>query len=137
MKCFVTGGTGFIGYRLVETLVSKGYEVNVLVRRKKGFENRFQNVKVFEGDLFNVEVLNKAICGCEFIFHLAAYANIWSKDKTLAFRTNVIGTKNILELALTNNVKKVVFTSSAATLPPSVDLELVDETFSIPKRISY
>ncbi len=134
MKCFVTGGTGFIGYRLVETLAGKGYEVNVLVRRTKDFENKFQNVKVFEGDLFNIEVLDKAISGCEFIFHLAAYANIWSKDKTLAFRTNVTGTKNILELALKHNVKKVVFTSSAATLPPAINTELVDESFPVPKK---
>ena len=132
MKCFVTGGTGFIGNRMVESLSEKGYEVNVLVRRKKDFENKFQKVKVFEGDLFNMEILDQAIAGCDFIFHMAAYANLWSKDKTLAYRTNFIGTQNILELALKHKIKKVVFTSSAATLPPAENMELVDESYPVP-----
>jgi nucleoside-diphosphate-sugar epimerase len=134
MKCFVTGGTGFIGYRLVESLSEKGYLINVLVRREKDFENKFQNVIVFEGDLFNIDILEKAINGCEYIFHLAAYANLWSKDKTLAYRTNFTGTQNILELALKHKIKKVIFTSSAATLPSAKDLELVDESFPIPEK---
>ncbi len=134
MKCFVTGATGFIGNRLVDALAEKGYKVNVLVRKIKNFENKSAKVKVFEGDLLNTDVLNNAIKDCDYIFHLAAYANIWSKDKTLAFKTNVTGTKNVLELAVQNKVKKVVFTSSAATLPPSEQLELVDETFPVPEE---
>ena len=134
MKCFVTGGTGFIGNRLVESLSDKGYEVNVLARRKNDFENKFQKVKVFEGDLFNMEILDQAIAGCDFIFHMAAYANLWSKDKTLAYRTNFIGTQNVLELASKHKIKKVVFTSSAATLPPAEESELVDESFPVPKE---
>jgi nucleoside-diphosphate-sugar epimerase len=63
---------------------------------------------------------------------LAAFANIWSKDKMLAYKTNVTGTTNILEAALQNKVKKVVFTSSAAILPTSLNGEEVDETFPLP-----
>ena len=134
MKCFITGGTGFIGNRLTEALSEKGFELNILVRNRSAIENKFQNAKIFEGDLFDTEVLDQAISGCESIFHMAAYANIWSKDKTLAYRTNVVGTKNILDLAVKHNVKRVVFTSSAATLPPNEKGELVDETFPIPKK---
>ncbi|MBN2634843.1 MAG: NAD-dependent epimerase/dehydratase family protein [Prolixibacteraceae bacterium] len=133
MKCFVTGGTGFIGNRLVEALVDKGYEVNVLVRKAKDFENKFRHVTVFEGDLFNSDILDKAIESCDCIFHLAAYANLWSKDKTLAYRTNFTATQNILELALKHKIKKVVFTSSAATLPPAAGTELIDESFPVPE----
>jgi len=132
MKCFVTGATGFIGQRLVETLIDKGYDVHVLVRNRN-FQNQHQQIKVFQGDLFDVEVINNAIQGCDVVFHMAAYANLWSKDKTLAYRTNVEGTENVLKAALKNKIMKAVFTSSAGTLPPSENMELVDETFPPPK----
>ncbi|MEZ5105665.1 MAG: NAD-dependent epimerase/dehydratase family protein [Draconibacterium sp.] len=133
MKCFVTGATGFIGNRLIEILVDKGHDVNILVRNRN-FSNRNPKIKVFQGDLFDAAVLTKAIEGCDVVFHMAAYANLWSKDKTLAFRTNVTGTENVLKAALKNKVSKVVFTSSAGTLAPSETLEKVDETFPVPKE---
>lgn len=132
MKYFVSGSTGFIGNKLVDALMGKGYQVNVLVRNKQAYTTTKKEIKIFQGDLLNVDVLNEAIKGCDFAFHLAAYANIWSKDKSLAYNTNVLGTKNVLEAALNNNIKKLVFTSSAATLPPSVKDEIVDETFALP-----
>lgn len=134
MKYFVTGATGFIGNNLVNTLISKGYEVNVLVRSPNA-EKLFRNEKitVFKGDLQNTEMIGNAMKSCDVVFHMAAYANIWSKDKTLAFRTNVQGTKNILEAALKNRIKKIVFTSSAATLSPSKEKEVVDEAFPLPE----
>jgi len=129
MKCFVTGATGFIGNRLVEQLLSDNNEVHVLVRSAKKLEvPASQKLFVFEGGLENTEAINRAISGCDVVYHLAAYANIWSRDKTLAYVTNFIGTQNILEAALKNKIKKVVFTSSAATLPPSNKNELVDES---------
>ncbi len=133
MKCFVTGATGFIGNNLVKALIENGNHVHVLIRsqtNKNHFNNK--NITVFLGDLQNIEIINKAIRECEVIFHLAAYANIWAKDKTLPYKTNVLGTQNILEAALQNGVKKMVFTSSAATLPPSKDSEEVDESSPFP-----
>lgn len=135
MKCLVTGATGFIGNKLVEELLKRGYHIHVLVRSSKNIL-KFDPAKVtvFEEDLFNMEIVNRAAKNCDFIFHLAAYANIWSKDKNLAFQTNVTGTKNILEAAIQNGIKKVVFTSSAAVFPPSHFDEEVDETFPLPGR---
>lgn len=132
MKCFVSGSTGFIGNKLVDALIVKGYQVNIIVRNKQTITTTKKEIKIFHGDLLDVDVLNEAIKGCDFVFHLAAYANIWSKDKSLAYNTNVLGTKNVLETALKNNIKKLIFTSSAATLPPSVKDEIVDETFTLP-----
>jgi len=71
---------------------------------------------------------------CDVVFHLAAFANIWSKDKMLAYKTNVTGTKNILEEALRNKIKKLVFTSSAAVFPPSQNGEEIDETSLLPEN---
>jgi nucleoside-diphosphate-sugar epimerase len=135
MKCLVTGATGFIGNRLVQELVNQGYHVNVLVRSGWNTHNfNHKKVNVFQGDLFDIETIDEAIKGCEFVFHLAAFANIWSKDRMYTFKINVTGTINILDASLRNGIKKVVFTSSAATLPPSENHEEVDETFPLPKK---
>ncbi|HSH20252.1 MAG TPA: NAD-dependent epimerase/dehydratase family protein, partial [Draconibacterium sp.] len=135
MKCLVTGATGFIGNRLVEELINLGNEVNILARSQEKANQLYGNtVTFFNGDLLNINVILQATRNCDVIFHLAAFANIWSKDKTLAYKTNVTGTKNILEAALQNKVKKVVFTSSAGVFPPSENGEEIDETATLPEK---
>jgi farnesol dehydrogenase len=131
----VTGATGFIGNRLINELLNLGTEVNVLARsQKKVIELYGNQVTFFGGDLWDKDVIEEATRNCDAIFHLAAFANIWSKDKMLAYKTNVTGTKNILEAALQNKVKKVVFTSSAAVFPPSENGEEIDETVVLPAK---
>ena len=128
MKCMVTGATGFIGNRLVEELINLGNEVNILARSQEKANQLYGNTMTFfNGDLLNTDVILKATRNCDVIFHLAAFANIWSKDKMLAYKTNVTGTKNILEASLQNKVKKVVFTSSAGVFPPSENGEDIDQ----------
>jgi len=135
MKCMVTGATGFIGNRLVNELLNLGNEVNILARSPKKANQLYGNqVTFFEGDLWDTDAIQKASYNCDVVFHLAAFANIWSKDKMLAYKTNVTGTKNILEAAFQNKVKKVVFTSSAAVFPPSENGEDVDETATLPEE---
>ena len=131
----VTGATGFIGNRLVNELLNLGNEVHILARSKGKVEQLYEKqVAFFCGDLSDTDVIREATINCEVIFHLAAFANIWSKDKMLAYTTNVTGTKNILEAALQNKVKKVVFTSSAAVFPPSENGGEVNETFTLPEN---
>jgi farnesol dehydrogenase len=133
MKYFITGATGFIGNRLTEELLKDGCEIHILGRSKKKVELLYGNrVDYFEGDLADFEVITKAMKGCDAVFHLAALAQLWSKNKTESYNANVIGTKNILEAALQNKIRKIVFTSSAATLAPSAGIEIVDETFPLP-----
>jgi len=135
MKCMVTGATGFIGNRLVEELINLGNEVNILARSQEKANQLYGNTMTFfNGDLLNTDVILKATRNCDVIFHLAAFANIWSKDKMLAYKTNVTGTKNILEASLQNKVKKVVFTSSAGVFPPSENGEDIDETATLPEK---
>jgi len=135
MKCLVTGATGFIGDRLVEELLKKGNNVHVLARSPGSLSPFFAwLVTTFQGDLNDMQILNHAMKGCDTVFHLAAYANIWSKDKRLAWNTNVAGTKNILEAALQNKIKKIVFTSTAAILPPSQSGEEIDENAPLPEK---
>ncbi len=135
MKCLVTGATGFIGNRLVEELLKLGNEVLILARSKEKANKMFGNrVAFFDGSLWDLNVIDDATRNCDAVFHLAAFANIWSKDKMLAYKTNVVGTKNILEAAFRNKVKKVVFTSSAAVFPPAKNEEDIDETVVLPEK---
>jgi nucleoside-diphosphate-sugar epimerase len=130
----VTGATGFIGSRLVQELINRQIQVNILVRSDKKISPGIRKkVSVFYGDVTNKEAVDSAIKNCDFIFHLAGFAGIWSKDKILPYRTNVEGTKIILEAALKSNIKKVIFTSSAATFSPSTQEKSVDEKSPLPE----
>ncbi len=135
MRYLVTGATGFIGNRLVEQLLKNGNEVHVLARSKEKVSQLYgDKVTFFDGDLWDLDAIFEATQNCDAVFHLAAFANIWSKDKILAYKTNVVGTKNILEAAVKNKVKKVVFTSSAAVFPPSKKDEEIDENSVLPEK---
>ncbi len=135
MRYLVTGATGFIGNNLVKELLNRNQQVNVLVRSKQKIpDHQLNKVSIYEGDLSDLATIDNAMKNCDYVFHMAAFANIWSKDKMLAYKTNVEGTRNILNLALKNRIRKVVFTSSAATLAPSKNTEEVDESFPVPEK---
>ena len=134
MNCFVTGATGFIGHELVKTLLHNGDRVNILVRTVKKLElPDSENLKIFTGDLSDIGMIEKGMEGCDKVFHLAAFANIWSENKNMPYEVNVAGTRNILESALKAGIKKVVFTSTAGVLKPSDNFKLTDETDPLPE----
>jgi NAD+-dependent farnesol dehydrogenase len=134
MRVLLTGATGLIGGRLAELLLEQGYQVNALVRSQNKLKKEVQeNSSVFQGDILDKESIGRAMKNCEAVFHLAAFAGIWSKDKMLPYKVNVNGTKNILDAALKYKVRKVVFTSSAGTLSPSNDTDPVDENSPLPE----
>jgi nucleoside-diphosphate-sugar epimerase len=136
MKYFMTGITGFIGSNLARQLATDGHSVNAIIRNTLApeFENH-PNIHLFKGDLQDTAVLRKAMEDCEVVFHLAAFAKPWSKDPEEPHRINVEGTINVFEAALANGVKKVVFTSSAATMSPSEGRLASDE--STPRRMPF
>jgi nucleoside-diphosphate-sugar epimerase len=132
MKIFVTGGTGFIGGRLIEKLIEDNHEIVLLMRNpdKAGiFKSR--KVTIISGDLFDRDNLKKGMIGCDWVFHLAAFTKPWSKVPEKFYKTNVTGTINILETALDCNVKKVVLTSTAGTMSYSHDGKPVNELTNI------
>jgi farnesol dehydrogenase len=139
MNVLVTGATGFIGQSLVELLVQRGETVHALCRQDSFPEwLRQDSVKVFPGDILNVRTLERAIEGCNRVFHLAAYARNWAKDPQTFHSVNVSGLKNILTIAQRASAKRVVFTSSALTLGPSNGAP-VDESVrrSVPAFTEY
>ena len=121
MKVFLTGGTGFIGAHLINALLAKGDEVHTLARSpEKAKKIEKPGVKIFKGDILNKESILKAMEGCQQVYHLAGNASIYEKDPSRYFTINVDGTKNIMDAALKLGVKRMVFTSSAGVIGPSV-----------------
>lgn len=122
MKALVTGGAGFIGSHLVDELMLRGFEVNILDNLSKG---DMVNVKhwlkdpkcVFiKGDLLNPRDATKALKNCETVFHLVADPEVQTSSTTphVHFQQNVAATYNLLEsIRKTRNVKTLVFTSSS------------------------
>ncbi len=133
MKYFLTGVTGFIGLELAKFLLQKGHIVHALVRSPGNPAlPQNPNLVVFKGDVSDEKVIANAMQGCSYVFHLAGYTKPWSKDKSLPYKINVVGTRNVLNAALKNKAKRVVFTSTAGTLKPSDTDEEVDENSLIP-----
>lgn len=128
MKIFITGGTGFIGTRLIERLISENNEVVILARDPRKCEfNGLDKITLIQGDVLNEEAIASGMNGCEWVFHLAAFTKPWSKDPLIPFKTNVAGTENILKAALKYKVRKVIITSTGGTIGNSGDGTVADE----------
>jgi nucleoside-diphosphate-sugar epimerase len=120
MKLLITGSTGYIGHKLALAAAAKGYDVHVLLRNCNA-PNRpvHPAIHYFNGDITQPDTIQPAIQGCDAVLHAAALAQLWNKDRKLFYKVNVEGTKNMLQAAQDGNVKKFVFTSTAAVLGPS------------------
>lgn len=117
MKTLVTGTTGFLGAALLRELIADGRDVRVLVRPGADRSNiEGLDAEVVTGDLRDRDSLAAALQGCEVLYHAAAYYSLWSRDKRTMYDINVQGTRNILEAAMTENVRKVVYTSTVGCI---------------------
>src|SRR5947209_3825807 len=116
-KALVTGGTGFIGAHVVRRLLTEQLDVRCLVRPGSKRAN-LDGLKVefTEGDLNDAASLKRAAAGCQMLFHVAADYRIWARDPEALERTNIEGSRNILQAAADAGVTKVVFTSSVAAV---------------------
>lgn len=130
MKYFITGSTGFIGARLAQKLAEEGHEIRALVRNKEKADSllKHDNIQWYIGTLMDVDVLREAMNGVDGVFHLAAFARPWAKDRTTYNRINLIGTLNIFKTAEEHQVKRIVFTSTGGTFGPSLDVPLNEDS---------
>ena len=117
MLAFVTGATGFVGSHVARALADNGADLRLLVRSNSNLKN-IQDLKadLFTGDLRDPASLEKGIAGCHVIFHVAADYRLWVRAPDEMYRANVEGTRAILSAARKNNVGRVVYTSSVATM---------------------
>ena len=117
MKVLVTGATGFIGGNLARRLCQRGYEVRALVRAGANTLTIDDiDVEQFPGDILDRESVGRAVEGCQAVFHCAAIYAFWSRTPDLIHRTNVDGTKTVLQAAKRSGASRIVFTSTVSTM---------------------
>ena len=122
MKAFVSGGAGFIGSSLVDRLLDVGHEVTVYDNLSTGLLQFLKNARDFdrfrlvEGDLLDEGSLSEAIAGHEFVFHLAANADVrfGTEHPRRDLEQNTIVTNNVLEAMRKNGISKIAFASTGS-----------------------
>jgi dihydroflavonol-4-reductase len=110
----VTGATGFIGWHVARKLLERGHCVRALVRPVSRL--RELDVECATGDLRDPLSLERAVSGCGLVFHVAADYRLWAKDPSELYRSNVDGTRNLLEAARKAGVERFVYTSTVGTI---------------------
>jgi dihydroflavonol-4-reductase len=117
MKVFLTGATGFLGSHVARVLAAQGAELRLLVRPTSNLKNlEGLSAETATGDLRDPASLDNAMSGCDTVFHVAADYRLWARDPDEMYRSNVEGTRAILEAARKNGVRRAVYTSSVATM---------------------
>jgi dihydroflavonol-4-reductase len=128
MKIFLTGATGFLGSHVARQLLARGGELRLLVRATSRTENIADlPAERVVGNLRDVDSLRKSMTGCEFVFHVAADYRLWARNRNELYESNVEGTRNILDAARDSGVRRVIYTSSVATMGFGNNGRLTDE----------
>ena len=136
MKAFVTGGTGFIGSRVVKRLRDRGDEVVVLARSPEKAAGL--DAEVVQGDLCDTDAIRRAMEGCEAAFHIAADYRVGmpkSKRESM-YDSNVRGTERVLDAAADAGVAKIVYVSTVNAFG-NTNGQIVDETYSRDESDGY
>ncbi len=129
MKCFVTGATGFLGSHVARQLLAKGADLRLLVRASSRTDNIADlPAEHVVGDLRDRESLKRGMAGCEVVFHVAADYRLWAVDGGELYESNVEGTRNVLDAARDSGVRRVVYTSSVATMGFGNNGRMTDES---------
>jgi dihydroflavonol-4-reductase len=129
MLAFLTGATGFVGSHVARALAAQGAQLRLLVRATSNSRNIEElNAERALGDLRDPASLERAMSGCDVVFHVAADYRLWVRDPDEMYRANVEGTKAILNAARKNGVRRVVYTSSVATMGFTSNGHPADET---------
>lgn len=117
MKIFLTGATGFVGSHVARVLSDVGADLRLLVRATSRRENlEGLNADLVVGDLRDAASLRKGMEGCEVVFHVAADYRLWTRDPQEMYASNVGGTESLIRAAQEAGVRRIVYTSSVATM---------------------
>jgi nucleoside-diphosphate-sugar epimerase len=139
-RILVTGGAGFIGSNLTETLLRKGHRVRVLDNFSTGkktnliFDEDYPSLEIVEGDIRDFPLCQKAMEGMEYVFHQAALASVPQsvEDPMTANSVNVGGTLNILLAARDEGVRRFIYASSCAIYGDDPTLPKKEEMVPVP-----
>ena len=117
-KILITGANGFLGSAITKLGLRKGYKVNIFIRKDSNITNLkpiLSKLKIYYGNLEDIESLDQPIRDSDIIFHVAADYRLWSRKPAEIYAANVLGTENIALKTLMHN-KMLIYTSSVATL---------------------
>src|ERR1700723_639835 len=130
MKTLVTGATGFVGSHVAGRVLSAGQSLRVLARPGSDVRAlRGLDAERVEGDLRDVDSLERALQGVNRVFHVAADYRLWSRNPAEIYESNVTGTQNLLDAAKRAGVEQFIYTSTVATIAvdsPSLPNEFTD-----------
>jgi UDP-glucose 4-epimerase len=132
MKAFISGGAGFIGSHLVDSLLKNGYSVTVYDNLSSGDKQFIQhhvhqeNFTFIKADLLDLKRIKKEIQDHDIIFHLAAnpHVRLGEKQTDLDLNHGIVATYNILEAMRHNSIKKIVFSSSSVVYGETTEYSL-------------
>jgi dihydroflavonol-4-reductase len=111
----VTGATGFVGWHVARKLLDRGVRVRALARDPKKLRE-LEGVEPIQGDLHDPASLQRAVDGCRIVYHVAADYRLWARDPQEMYKSNVEGTRSLLEAAERSGVERVVYTSTVGCI---------------------
>jgi nucleoside-diphosphate-sugar epimerase len=127
MKVFVTGGSGFVGRRMIEMLQTYGYEVKALARSTHSANQiAMLGAEVVRGDILDHSAMIEGMRDCEVVFHIAGYLKMWGLYRTF-YEVNVLGTERALAAAQAAGVERFLQMGASASVMNQKPIRDVDE----------
>jgi dihydroflavonol-4-reductase len=127
MRLFITGATGFVGSHVARMAAADGAELRLLARKTSNTASLPKSADLVVGDLRSPAEFASALAGCDAVIHVAADYRLWVPDADEMYKANVEGTRELLRRAREAGVRRVVYTSSVATMGFRTDGTIVDE----------
>lgn len=133
--CFVTGGSGFVGGRLIKRLIAQGWQVRALARNDDGIRIlKMLGAEPIRGSLNDESVLVSALQGCVIVVHVAAKFKLWGNEADFE-EANVIGTACLLKSAQIAGIKRFIQVGAAAVVMGDlVDIHNAQENLPLQER---
>jgi len=132
MTVLVTGGGGFLGHAIITRLLAEGLSVRSLARGDYP-ELEAAGVECIRGDLADADDVDRAVEGCDLVYHVAAKPGVWGSYDEY-YRPNTLGTLNVIESCRRFGVARLVYTSTPSVVHGGADIEGADESLGYPDK---